>query len=278
MQGIRLGPGARLLISVRSAGEIYPAIDGGAEILDVKDPGRGSLGAADPHVVRAARWAAPAATPVTAALGDCLPVRRGELDRLARLAEALAGAGASLLKIGLSGLAPETAVASLHYLTARLAGPGGAPVHVVAVAFADERRPAAIRPADLAGVAASAGIDGVMLDTLDKSRSLLDHIDPRRLREWAGSARARGLVCGVAGSLGLDQVAAVAASGVDVVGLRGAVCADGRRGRLDPDLVRRARAATDGARCATLPASAVPRPPADARPEGRCPWSRHPWT
>ena len=41
----------QLLVSVRSAGEAVDALAGGCQILDVKDPSRGSLGRADDSVV-----------------------------------------------------------------------------------------------------------------------------------------------------------------------------------------------------------------------------------
>ncbi len=40
----------RLLVSVRSAAEAEIALSAGADLIDVKEPSRGSLGAADPAV------------------------------------------------------------------------------------------------------------------------------------------------------------------------------------------------------------------------------------
>ena len=38
----------QLLVSVRSAAEVGPALSGGADIIDAKEPDRGSLGAVSP--------------------------------------------------------------------------------------------------------------------------------------------------------------------------------------------------------------------------------------
>ena len=51
----------QLLISVVGVAEVGAAVSGGADIVDVKNPHEGSLGAAAPHVVRAVRAAAPVA-------------------------------------------------------------------------------------------------------------------------------------------------------------------------------------------------------------------------
>ncbi|MBX3439425.1 MAG: hypothetical protein KF861_18195, partial [Planctomycetaceae bacterium] len=49
MTGRAVSP--RLLVSVRSADEARSALEGGADIIDVKDPHRGSLGRADASVI-----------------------------------------------------------------------------------------------------------------------------------------------------------------------------------------------------------------------------------
>ncbi len=45
----------RLLVSVVDAEEARVAAAAGADVIDVKDPSRGALGEAAPHVVRAVR-------------------------------------------------------------------------------------------------------------------------------------------------------------------------------------------------------------------------------
>ena len=77
----------QLLISVVGVAEVGAAVSGGADIVDVKNPHEGSLGAAAPHVVRAVRAAAPVAVPVSAAIGD-VP----DLPGMAALAAAIMAA------------------------------------------------------------------------------------------------------------------------------------------------------------------------------------------
>ena len=62
----------KLLVSVRSAGEARSALAGGADLIDVKEPSRGPLGAADPAVIRDVIAAVDGRVPVSAAFGEWL--------------------------------------------------------------------------------------------------------------------------------------------------------------------------------------------------------------
>ncbi|MBI1832365.1 MAG: hypothetical protein HYR84_13055 [Planctomycetes bacterium] len=62
--------GPQLLVSVRSAEEALAALSGGADLIDVKEPKRGSLGRADDVVIAAVRRAVGTRRPVSAALGE----------------------------------------------------------------------------------------------------------------------------------------------------------------------------------------------------------------
>ena len=191
--------------------------------------------------------AAPPGVAVSAALGDRLPGSRREADAVGVLGVALATAGASFLKIGLAGAAgfPWTRRALVE-LRRRIAEAGG-DAALVAVAFADDEAPAAIRPPDLPWVAAEAGLEGAMLDTLGKGPSIVDLMGEPALRAWVQAVQGAGLLCGLAGSLTLDHLARAAALRPDVVGVRGAVSEGGRTGRLSEELVRRAARAVAGA-------------------------------
>jgi uncharacterized protein (UPF0264 family) len=239
----------RLLVSLASPFEIGPALAGGADVLDVKDPALGSLGAADPRLVAAARRRAPEDTPVTAALGDSLPRERTEAVAMVGQAKDLLRAGAELLKVGLAGGAgPISAEAGLRDLAAELEDGLGRAPRLVAVAFADDRSAGSIAPRTLIDLAVETGLAGAMLDTLGKGRSLLDILEEAELETWVREARRAGLVSGLAGSLPLAHLPRAAVLGPDVVGVRGAVCRGGRAGSLSEHLVRKAaRAVRPGA-------------------------------
>ena len=89
----------RLLVSVVDAGEAREAAAAGADIVDVKNPAEGSLGAPSPAVIAAIRAAVPAALPVSAAIGD-MPNLPGTA---ALAALGAAHSGAAFVKVGLWG-------------------------------------------------------------------------------------------------------------------------------------------------------------------------------
>jgi uncharacterized protein (UPF0264 family) len=232
----------RLLVSVRGAAEAAAAVAGGADVVDVKNPAEGALGAPTPGVVAAVRAAVPAAIPVSVALGD-LPALPGTA---ALAAAGAAAAGAGYVKVGLWGPStPAEAVAVLR--AARDALDVAAPrTALVGCAYADaERLPA--RPLDpraLPAAAREAGADGVLIDTAVKDgRGLLAWLAPEELSAWVAEAHAHGLEAALAGALRAEDLPAVLAAGADVAGVRSAACAGGRRdGPLEAGRVRALRA------------------------------------
>jgi uncharacterized protein (UPF0264 family) len=234
----------KLLVSVVDAGEACAAATAGAEIIDVKNPAEGSLGAPSPGVIAAIRAAVPEALPVSAAIGD-MPNLPGTA---ALAALGAAHSGAAFVKVGLWGASTEAeAVALLR--TVRDAAPDAV---VVAGAYADARRVASapLAPELLPRVARAAGVDVCLLDTAVKDgRGLLDWLAPDALTTLVAEAHELGLTIALAGALRADDLPVVGSTGADIVGVRSAACADDRRtGSLDPTRVRALRAA-----CAVTP-------------------------
>jgi uncharacterized protein (UPF0264 family) len=217
----------RLLVSVVDAAEARVAAAAGADVIDVKDPGQGALGAAAPDVVRAVRAATPARLPVSAALGD----GPFTAEAAARAAAAAAGSGAAFVKLGLRDTTAGTAAAVLR--AAREALPAGA--RLVAAGFADFRRAGAPAPADLPAIAAAAGAHGCLLDTAVKDgRGLFAWLGERELEAFVAACRAAGLLSALAGALRLEDLGSLRAIAPDLAGVRGAACAGDRvRGRID---------------------------------------------
>lgn len=223
------------LLTVVRPSELEAALAAAPDVLDVKDPARGSLGRPDPERLAAIvdglrRRCAPPAPRLSMALGDgphaAGPLRgwiRGSLRH-----------GPDYVKVGLLGHPdPEGAVRLLREARAALAGhtpPGSARPELVAVTFPDAppgRAPAAGR---LAEIAARAGADRVMLDTLGKAGGgLLGAMGPAGLEGWVDGARRRGLRTALAGGLDAGAIRALRGTGVDLVGVRGAACRRGAR-------------------------------------------------
>jgi (5-formylfuran-3-yl)methyl phosphate synthase len=210
----------KLLVSVVSVAEARAALRGGADVIDVKDPSRGALGAPSPAVVAEIVAEVGGVAPVSVALGD-LPATAPPVR------------GVAFVKAGLQGDV-DSAVEQLTALR-DLVGPE---TGVVAAAYADAERCGALPPSVLPEVVARAGIAGALVDTCVK--------DGRGLYAWVTPAELEGLIArtpgtfAVAGQLGLDELTRVRA---DFVGVRSAVCGGDRTGTLDAALVAQAQRA-----------------------------------
>jgi uncharacterized protein (UPF0264 family) len=229
----------RLLVSVTGAGEALLAVAGGVDIVDVKNPAEGSLGAAAPATIAQVRSAVPAELPLSAAIGD-LPSLPGTA---ALAALGAARSGAAYVKIGLWGTSTrEEATAVLR--AARDALDGGA--DVIAAGYADAARVPSrpLPPGELVAAARQAGVTGCILDTAIKDgRGLLSWLAPDALADLVAAAHDASLEIALAGALRADDLPTVRATGADIAGVRSAACRDGRRtGALDPARIARLRA------------------------------------
>jgi uncharacterized protein (UPF0264 family) len=221
----------QLLISVANVEEARAALEGGADLIDAKDPASGALGAVPLDVLRRITATVNGARPVTAALGDA-----NHESTIERLAGAYAAAGATLVKVGFLGVSDDGRVGSL--LMAAVRGASAAGAGVVAVAYADADR-ACIDADALVRMAARMGARGVLLDTTRKDgpglRALLT---PRALASWVALAHEAGLLVALAGKLTIEDLAFVCDAGADIAGVRGAACHGGRTGRVVTETVR----------------------------------------
>jgi dihydroneopterin aldolase len=226
----------RLLVSVGSASEATAALDGGADIVDAKDPQAGALGAVSLDVFREIRAIVADRRPLSAAIGDAV-----DEAALERTACEFAAAGAVFVKVGFAGITSAARIASLAEAARRgLVAAGSGASRLIVVAYADET--AGITPAALVDLAARAGASGVLLDTANKDGcGLLSLIGPDALTAWIAHAHARRLIAAVAGKLTADDVSIVHAVGADIVGVRGAACDGGRTGRVSAERVRQLR-------------------------------------
>jgi (5-formylfuran-3-yl)methyl phosphate synthase len=240
----------KLLVSVVDAGEARAAAAAGADIVDVKNPAEGSLGAPTPAVIVGVRATVPADVPVSAAIGD-MPNLPGTA---ALAALGAARSGATFVKVGLWGVSTEAEAVDL--LSAVGEGVSGVPgAVVVAAAYADAPRltHAPLSPELLPRVARAAGVGVCLLDTAVKDgRGLLDWLSPTDLTSLVADAHAAGLQVALAGALRAEDLPVVRDTAADIAGVRSAACRDGRRAApLDAGRVRALVAA-----CAATPPGA----------------------
>jgi (5-formylfuran-3-yl)methyl phosphate synthase len=248
-----------LLVSVRDAAEAAAALEGGAAIIDVKEPRYGPLGAADPETLAAVAEVVGTRRPWTMACGelggergsepDRIPLTdhvgpldsvaasiRSRLDRVLSLLEQSAVPPAAV-KIGLAGAAGTDWQRRLLNVFEFL--PAGS--DRVAVAYADWERAGAPSPPDVIAAAAALNCSVLLLDTFDKAAGgLFTCCPPEMPAAWVTAARAARLQVAVAGRITQAEIPAAWALRPDVVALRSAVCFNGRDGAVQAGLVRRA--------------------------------------
>jgi (5-formylfuran-3-yl)methyl phosphate synthase len=214
----------QFLASVRDSFEAEIALGVSTDIIDLKEPSRGALGAVDGETIEMIVRSIAGRASVSATIGD-LPmhpetIRDAVLETAAR--------GVDYVKVGLF---PEgDPQGCLEMLPTEARG-----VRLIVVLFAD-------RLPDFDAVAAAARIVacGVMLDTADKrSGSLLDHLGMDALDRFVTAAKANGLSVGLAGSLKREHVPELLPLKPDLLGFRGALCRGAARGAsLDPAACR----------------------------------------
>src|SRR5262245_5797420 len=232
----------RLLVSVRDGEEVAAALAGGADIIDAKEPARGSLGAVTAAVLATIAAGTPASVPLSVALGDCT-----NLDELrAALTTARPGERRApvYLKVGFAG------VQSLERISALLETAVGSAsnARIVAVGYADFGVAGSASPEEVLRAAVAARAGGFLVDTwLKDGRALLEHLSIDRLTALSLMARAAGLLFAVAGSLNPDAISRLAGI-ADVLGVRGAACRGGRAGAVDEECVAHLRRRIDQTR------------------------------
>jgi uncharacterized protein (UPF0264 family) len=220
-----------LLVSVRDAAEALAALAGGAHVIDVKEPNRGSLGAADPETIAAVIRAVEGRVPVTAAAGEMIDLVKTTQSPLPH--------GVALFKIGLArcGTLPDWPSRWSETIKSLWPNPD-ASSHAVAVAYADWQSAQAPKPSDVLHAAIDIGCPVLLVDTCDKSAgALFDHWPIQQLAAFVESVQSHGLRIVLAGSLAGAPISVAARLRPDLVAVRAAACEFGRGGTVSKDRV-----------------------------------------
>jgi len=219
----------KLLATVISSAEAKLIADL-VDLIDVKDPSKGPLGAAGLVTVHSIRSAVGSHAPLSVALGELDPNNVGGTVELGRL---MAGAGATMLKVGLSNIKEQTALKTLTELKKALSDK----VAVAAVAYADGDELGFFPYFALPGIAKDAGLDGIMLDTYTKgeNKSLLDYISSSYIKTIIDEGKNLGLKTALAGGLDLQHIDEISRISPDWIGFRAAITTEGVREKIGID-------------------------------------------
>lgn len=232
----------RLLVSVRDMHEADAAIAGGADIVDVKDPGKGSLGRAHTETwIRIANAMRSTSIPMTVALG--------ELHEWCDTDNELSSF-APEIRLAKIGLALQGNRASHEWHSRFLALARRLPCPLIPVFYADQANADCPPFTQIVDAATMAKAPYVLIDTFIKDgRSFRDWVDLRTWHDMARYARQENVRLVVAGSLSASMIADDDFFGIArpaVIAVRGAVCQQqDRTSKVTIDGVTRIRAAVD---------------------------------
>jgi uncharacterized protein (UPF0264 family) len=226
-------PAARvpaLLVSVRNALEARAAVVGGCDLLDIKEPNRGPLGMADAEAMTAVAQCAVdcgapgRSLPCSAALGELIEWKPREPEFSPAL-------GIGYVKFGSAGIDSAAQWSELwRAVQHRFAIPASRSLRWVAVAYADWQAAKGLAPSQLLEAARRVPCDVFLVDTFDKSSgNLLKLMDPAELGQLSDLAHQAGLKIALAGGVRRAQFGELAKVCPDIIGVRGAACAGGRR-------------------------------------------------
>ncbi len=217
-----------VLASVTSIAEAQIALDAGADIIDLKNPAQGALGALPLQVIEEIVRFVDGRKPVSATIGD-LPMQP---QMLLKAITATAATGVDIVKIGLFGHVHHQACIS------KIGELADAGCSIVAVLFADQSPDFALLP-----LLAANGFYGAMLDTANKTAGgLRSYLEEDLLRAFVGEAKEYGLLVGLAGSLREEDIGVLAGLEADYLGFRGALChALDRQATIDAERIKRIR-------------------------------------
>ncbi len=227
----------KLLVSVRSANEVPHALIGKADIIDIKETSRGSLGMADPEEIHKIRNELKAGIstidnsssdiPLSAALGELSDwgTESSKQKQIPKLPEL------SFVKVGLAGMGNKSDwQRRLTDFQKRFSDHQQSPSNWVSVIYADWFRCNAPQPEEVIAFAINSKASVVLYDTSIKDgKSLFDHISTEQLKADVKKIQSFGIKVALAGSLQAESISKLITIQPDIVAIRGAACEKGNR-------------------------------------------------
>lgn len=227
----------QLLVSAINIEEAKEALKGGADILDVKNPKEGSLGASFPWIIKQISDYANNKTVVSTTIGD-VPYKPGTVS-LAALGSAVSGS--NYVKVGLYGTRNYQEALEVMNAVVKTVKEYDDTITVVACGYADAKQIGSVLPEDIPKVAVNSNSDVAMLDTYQKDgRRLTDFLNKEELSQFTKQTHDYGLEVALAGSVNKKDIQLLEEIDCDIMGVRGCVCTGGDRnqGTINHKLVQ----------------------------------------
>ena len=238
----------KLLVSPKDVEEAKAVIRGGVDIVDVKNPKEGSLGANFPWVISSVKEMVKAAgaereegergngekMKMSAAIGN-FDYKPGTAS-LAALGAA--AAGADYIKIGLFKIKTKEEAVDLLGAVVKAVKGLDPEKKVVAAFYSDYKRINSISPFEISAIGKDVALDVAMVDTAVKDgKTTLEFLSEEELKMFVSESRALGLETALAGSLKFEDLPAVKKINPDIIGVRGMVCGGNRDESVRAELV-----------------------------------------
>jgi uncharacterized protein (UPF0264 family)/CheY-like chemotaxis protein len=203
-----------MLASVNSIEEALQALSANVDIIDLKQPALGALGALETGLVKAIVDEIDGRCAVSATVGD-LPMQP---EIVFQAVKAMAETGVDYVKIGFFPDGDwQGTIEQLATFPQSIA--------LIAVLFADTQLDFAVIDS-----LKDAGFKGVMVDTMNKNNGSLTQVMAKSdIAQFVRLAKNRQLLCGLAGSLRLENIAELMPYQPDYLGFRGALCLEHNR-------------------------------------------------
>jgi len=215
----------KFLASVKNKTEADMVYAAGVDIIDLKDPAKGALGALPIAKIKTIASKMKTRSIISTTIGD-LPSDPGIV---LPAVEAKIKTGVDIVKIGFFPGNQHSLANALAMLARKQ--------KLVAVLFADQNP-----DFRLLKTLSNSHFYGIMLDTARKdNRGLLAHLSTSKLKAFIKSGHQLSLECGLAGQLKLEDIPILLPLKPDYLGFRSALCKAKRDGQLSIDAILQAR-------------------------------------
>ncbi len=233
-----------LLISPKDLEEVGVTLKGEPNIIDIKNPLEGSLGANFPHIIKEAREKISLYNKnysknikLSVAIGD-FPDLPGSASLAALGAASI---GANYVKIGLKGTNNIKNAIYLAKSVVKAVKDYNSEINVVIAGYADQHLlNYSIDPLLIPEIAGISGADVAMIDTAIKDgKSLIDHLSIKKIKLFLNNTKKYKVKSALAGSLKFEDLDILKDFKPDIIGVRSIVCEnfDRMKGKIKPELI-----------------------------------------
>lgn len=234
---------SRLLVSVRNSQEASIARRAGVSIIDVKEPHKGSLGAASIETIQRVAEQCDESTKLSVALGELVDLSESIdfINSVPRL---------DFVKLGLS----KTTKLNWRQTWLRTMSVIRPSIGRVLVAYADASVAESPPVSELLEFGIEQQVPTFLVDTFSKTNgNLFSHLSFAFIAKLTHDAAAAGIDVAIAGSIDEAAIARLTSLSPAIIAVRGAVCRGGRTGEIDYDMIKSLQASLAHAHTGSVP-------------------------